>query len=66
MLMLVVCLGKKKYNDREYAVEDVKEVDFYRLYEFDAELPGTSQVSPIHPYTPYTPREEHSRTRWQQ
>ena len=41
---LKVSLGKKKFNEREHAVDDVTEVDFYRMFEFDAELPGTSQL----------------------
>jgi len=32
------------FNDRKNFVPEVKEVDFYKLIEFDAELPGTSQL----------------------
>eukprot|EP01038_Epipyxis_sp_PR26KG_P004421 gene4421-6250_t len=41
---LKVHLGKDKFNDRDNAVLDVKNADFYKLIEFDAELPGTSQL----------------------
>ena len=41
---LKVRLGKDKFNDRKNAVDDVNEVDFYKLIEFNAELPGTSQL----------------------
>lgn len=41
---LKVNLGKYKFNDRKNAIDDVTEVDFYKLIEMDAELPGTSQL----------------------
>jgi hypothetical protein len=41
---LRVKLGKKVFNDRDNYVPQVIEVDFYKLIEFDAELPGTSQL----------------------
>eukprot|EP01034_Spumella_vulgaris_P027083 gene27083-33756_t len=42
---LIVKLGKDVFNDRVNAVDDVTEVDFYKMIEFDAELPGTSQLT---------------------
>jgi hypothetical protein len=42
---LRVTLGKKVFDDRDNAVDDVKDVDLYKLIEFDAELPGTSQLT---------------------
>ena len=41
---LKVSLGDFKFNDRENAVDDVVDVDFYKLIEMDAELPGASQL----------------------
>jgi hypothetical protein len=41
---LKVRLGKEKFNDRENAVDDATDVDFYQLIEFNAELPGYSQL----------------------
>lgn len=41
---LLVNLGKDVFNDRQNAVDDVTDVDFYKMVEFDAELPGTSQL----------------------
>lgn len=42
---LRVDLGNATFNDRVHAVNDVTEMDLYKLVEFDAELPGTSQLS---------------------
>jgi hypothetical protein len=42
---LKVELGSFKFNDRENAVDDVVEVDFYKVIEMDTELPGTSQLT---------------------
>lgn len=42
---LIVKLGKFKMNDRENAVDDATDVDFYKTVEMDAELPGTSQLT---------------------
>ena len=44
---LIVKLGKHKFNDRENTVDDVTDVDFYKLVEFDTELPGESQLEII-------------------
>jgi hypothetical protein len=44
---LIVNLGKHKFNDRENTVDDVTDVDFYKLVEFDTELPGESQLELI-------------------
>jgi len=41
---LKVSLGKESFNDRENYVEDVKDVDLYKLITFNCELPGTSQL----------------------
>lgn len=41
---LKVKLGKERFNDRENAVDDATDVDFYKLVEFNAELPGYSQL----------------------
>lgn len=41
---LRVTLGKQVFNDRNNAVENDVEVDFYKLITFDAELPGASQM----------------------
>eukprot|EP00602_Paraphysomonas_sp_CaronLab_P003319 CAMPEP_0185019240 /NCGR_PEP_ID=MMETSP1103-20130426/1865_1 /TAXON_ID=36769 /ORGANISM="Paraphysomonas bandaiensis, Strain Caron Lab Isolate" /LENGTH=1852 /DNA_ID=CAMNT_0027549443 /DNA_START=18 /DNA_END=5573 /DNA_ORIENTATION=+ len=41
---LKVKLGKEKFDDRENAIDDVTDVDFYKLVEFNAELPGFSQL----------------------
>jgi hypothetical protein len=37
-------LGKKIFDDRENAQEDLVDVDLYKVFEFDAELPGTSML----------------------
>ena len=37
-------LGKDKFNDRKNYVEDVKDVDLYKMIPFNCELPGTSQL----------------------
>ena len=39
-----VSLGKDKFNDRKNYVEDVKDVDLYKMIPFNCELPGTSQL----------------------
>ena len=39
---LKASLGKSKFNDRENAYNDMTDCDFYKLIEFDAELPGNS------------------------
>eukprot|EP00604_Paraphysomonas_vestita_P002816 CAMPEP_0174818892 /NCGR_PEP_ID=MMETSP1107-20130205/1828_1 /TAXON_ID=36770 /ORGANISM="Paraphysomonas vestita, Strain GFlagA" /LENGTH=1810 /DNA_ID=CAMNT_0016031457 /DNA_START=453 /DNA_END=5885 /DNA_ORIENTATION=- len=41
---LKVKLGKELFDDRENAVDDVTDVDIYKLVEFNAELPGYSQL----------------------
>jgi hypothetical protein len=41
---LKVSLGKDKFNDRDNYVEDVKDVDLYKMVPFNCELPGTSQL----------------------
>jgi hypothetical protein len=41
---LKVKLGKEMFNDRENAVDDVTDVDIYKVIEFNAELPGYSQL----------------------
>lgn len=41
---LKVQLGKQLFDDCDNAIDDVTEADFYRLIEFNAELPGTSQL----------------------
>jgi hypothetical protein len=41
---LKVKLGKETFNDRVNAVDDATDVDFYKLIEFNAELPGYSQL----------------------
>ena len=41
---LKVHLGKETFNDRKNAVDDVTDVDLYKLIEFNADLPGTSQL----------------------
>lgn len=41
---LKVTLGKQVFDDRENAVDDVTDVDLYKMVEFNAELPGTSQL----------------------
>jgi len=42
---LKVQLGDFKFNDRENAIDDVVDVDFYKVVEMDTELPGTSQLT---------------------
>lgn len=42
---LRVHLGKDSFDDREHAVDDATDVDLYKLVEFNAELPGTSQLT---------------------
>ena len=42
---LIVSLGKDVVNDRQNAVDDVTDVDLYKLIEFNAELPGTSWLN---------------------
>jgi len=39
-----VSLGKDKFSDRDNYVEDVKDVDLYKMIPFNCELPGTSQL----------------------
>lgn len=39
-----VKFGKFKFNDRENAVNDATDVDLFKVFEMDAELPGTSQL----------------------
>ena len=41
---LKVKLGDFKFDDRVNAIDDVVDVDFYKMIEMDAELPGTSQL----------------------
>jgi hypothetical protein len=41
---LKIKLGKQKFNDRDNAIDDVTDADFYQLIEMNAELPGTSQL----------------------
>jgi hypothetical protein len=41
---LLVKLGKNEFNDRKNAYDDCTDADFYKMIEFDAELPGTSQL----------------------
>jgi len=41
---LKIDLGKESYNGRDHYVEDVKDVDLYKMIEFACELPGTSQL----------------------
>lgn len=41
---LKVKLGKELFDDRENAVDDVTDVDIYKVVEFNAELPGFSQL----------------------
>jgi hypothetical protein len=41
---LMVKLGKDLFDDRVNAVDDVTDVDFYKMIEFNAELPGYSQL----------------------
>ena len=41
---LKVKLGKEKFDDRENAIDDATDVDIYKLVEFNAELPGYSQL----------------------
>ena len=41
---LKVKLGKEVFDDRENAVDDVTDVDIYKVVEFNAELPGFSQL----------------------
>lgn len=38
-------MGKDVFDDRQNAVDDVTEVDLYKVIEFNAELPGTSQLN---------------------
>lgn len=42
---LITTLGKQTVNDRENAVDDVTDVDMYKLVEFNAELPGSSWLN---------------------
>jgi hypothetical protein len=42
---LKVALGKNVFNDRKNAVDDVLEVDLYKLVTFETELPGVSQLN---------------------
>lgn len=44
MFVLKVSIGKDLFDDRENAVDDVTEVDLYKLVEFNIELPGFSQL----------------------
>jgi hypothetical protein len=46
---LKVSLGKKTFNDRENAVDDAVDVDFYKMITFETQLPGISQLK-IHVY----------------
>merc|ERR1711871_709362 len=39
-----VKLGKFKFNDRKNAVDDMTDVDLYKMIEVDCELPGASQL----------------------
>lgn len=41
---LRVKLGKSTFDDREHAIDNAVDVDLYKCIEFDAELPGTSQL----------------------
>jgi len=41
---LHVTLGKEKYNGRKEYVDDATDVDFYKLIELNAELPGAGQM----------------------
>lgn len=41
---LKVKLGKDLFDDRVNAIDDVTDVDFYKMIEFNAELPGYSQL----------------------
>lgn len=42
---LRISLGKTVFNDRPNAINDATDVDLYKLVEFNAELPGTSQLT---------------------
>ncbi len=42
---LKITLGKQVFDDRKNAVNDVTNVDFYKLITFDTELPGISQLN---------------------
>lgn len=42
---LRVTLGKFVFDDRENAVDDVKETDLYKVIIIKAELPGASQLA---------------------
>ncbi len=42
---LKVKLGKHLFDDREHAVNDVLEVDLYKMVSFETELPGVSQLN---------------------
>lgn len=46
---LKVSLGKKIFNDRENAVDDAVDVDFYKMITFETQLPGISQLK-VHVY----------------
>ena len=37
-------LGKVVFDDRKNYVEDVKDVDLYKMIPFNCELPGASQL----------------------
>lgn len=41
---LKVKLGNQKFDDRQNAVDDVLEVDLYKVIQFEADLPGVSQL----------------------
>jgi hypothetical protein len=39
-----ITLGKYVFDDRENAIDDMTDVDLYKLVELNAELPGSSQL----------------------
>jgi hypothetical protein len=40
-----VTLGKQVFDDRENAIDDVTDVDLYKVIEMNTELPGISQLT---------------------
>lgn len=38
-------MGKEVFDDTRNAYDDVTEVDLYKVIEFNANLPGTSQLT---------------------
>ena len=43
-VLVKVKLGKFKFNDRKNAVDDMTDVDLYKMIEVDCELPGAGQL----------------------